>query len=162
MERKIMYQLYFFFLMATPVRFELTHRGVKFHCLTTWLRGNVAVYGRIELPSQPWQGRILTDERIDHIILNFTWAASEARTRTPLKWCTLPIELMRHIKEVTCVIAITSLFNCTQFEFRIFLMSTGASRRARTFDLTVNSRLLCQLSYRGINHEGGNPHIIYG
>ena len=43
-----------------------------------------------------------------------------------------------------------------------YATSAGASRRARTFDLTVNSRLLCQLSYRGINHEGGNPHIIYG
>ena len=46
--------------------------------------------------------------------------------------------------------------------FRIFLMSTGASRRARTFDIRINSASLCQLSYRGINHEGGNPHIIYG
>ena len=36
--------IYISFLMATPVRFELTHRGVKFHCLTTWLRGNMAVY----------------------------------------------------------------------------------------------------------------------
>ena len=73
-----------------------------------------------------------------------------------------PVVLPRHIKEVTCVIAITNLFNCTQFEFRIFLMSTGASRRARTFDIRINSASLCQLSYRGINHEGGNPHIIYG
>lgn len=35
--------------------------------------------------------------------------------------------------------------------FRIFLMSTGASRRARTFDIRINSASLCQLSYRGIN-----------
>ena len=70
--------------MATPVRFELTHRGVKFHCLTTWLRGNMAVYGRIELPSRPWQGRILADERIDHIILKFKvyLFGTPRRTRT--------------------------------------------------------------------------------
>ena len=43
------------------------------------------------------------------------------------------------------------------FRFRIFLMSTGASRRARTFDIRINSASLCQLSYRGINHEGRQP-----
>ena len=39
----------------------------------------------------------------------------------------------------------------------------GAPRRTRTFvTLVNNNQQLCQLSYRGINHEGGNPHIIYG
>lgn len=110
-----MYQLYIsFFLMATPVRFELTHRGVKFHCLTTWLRGNMAVYKGNAPFSVMWQTTILTFELIDHIILKF-------------KIC---------------------LF--------------GAPRRTRTFDLVLNRHSLCQLSYRGINHEGGNPHIIYG
>ena len=75
----------------------------------------MAVYGRIELPSRPWQGRILADERIDHIIL----------------------------------------------KFKVYLF--GAPRRTRTFvTLVNNNQQLCQLSYRGINHEGGNPHIIYG
>ena len=60
-------------------------------------------------------GRILADERIDHIILNF----------------------------------------------KVYLFS--APRRTRTFvTLVNNNQQLCQLSYRGINHEGGNPHIIYG
>ena len=64
---------------------------------------------------EPWQGRILADERIDHIIL----------------------------------------------KFKVYLF--GAPRRSRTFvTLVNNNQQLYQLSYRGINHEGGNPHIIYG
>ena len=60
-------------------------------------------------------GRILADERIDHIFL----------------------------------------------KFKVYLF--GAPRRTRTFvTLVNNNQQLCQLSYRGINHEGGNPHIIYG
>ena len=50
---------------------------------------------------------------------------------THYKCVALPIVLPRHIKEVTCAIAITNLFNCTQFEFRIFLMSTFPHLKGR-------------------------------
>lgn len=47
------------------------------------------------------------------------------------------------------------------YNFKIYLF--GAPRRIWTLVTLVNSnQQLCQLSYRGINHEGGNPHIIYG
>lgn len=104
--------------MATPVRFELTHRGVKFHCLTTWLRGNVAVYGRIELPSRPWQGRILADERIDHIILKFTYLAPREGLEPPSRWLIITSSsanwAIGTYKGSNIVVkAITTLLNCT-------------------------------------------------
>ena len=56
----------------------------------------MAVYKGNAPFSVAWQTTILTFELIDHIILKFTAPHPRFELGSPLKYCTLPIELMRH------------------------------------------------------------------